>query len=86
MTTVAIARTTSIHALLFCRLRGREATRGKIGVARIECSNAQRQKRCEQKGDDGKRPLAVFHGSTPLQHDPKKWAPVFRKDHAQLKT
>jgi hypothetical protein len=52
MTTVAIACPTGIHALLFSGLRGRKATSGKIGVARIERTGAQRQKRCE--GDDGK--------------------------------
>jgi hypothetical protein len=24
-------------------------------------------------------------GPVPLEHDPEKWAPVFRKDHAQSK-
>jgi hypothetical protein len=67
MTTVAIACTTGVYALLFSRLSGREGTRGKIGVARIECSNTQRQKHCEEEGDDGKRPLAAFHGSTPFR-------------------
>src|SRR5262249_21909625 len=33
----------------------------------IECSNTQRQKRCEEERDDGKRPLAAFHGSTPVR-------------------
>ncbi|MFY9899160.1 MAG: hypothetical protein WAK67_15390, partial [Xanthobacteraceae bacterium] len=67
MTTVAIARTTSVHALRFSRLRGHERTRGKIGVARTECSNIQRQKHCREQGGDGKRPLAAFHGSTPFR-------------------
>src|SRR5262249_50075095 len=62
-TTVAIACTTGVYASLFSRLSGREGTRGKIGVARIECSNTQRQKHCEEE-DHGKRPLAAFHGST----------------------
>src|SRR5262245_23893981 len=66
-TTVAIACTTGVYALLFSRLSGREGTRGKIGVARVECSNTQRQKRCEEEGDHGKRPLAAFHGSTPFR-------------------
>jgi hypothetical protein len=35
MTTVAIACTTGVYALLFGRLSGREGTKGKIGVARI---------------------------------------------------
>ena len=65
MTTVAIACTTGVYALLFSRLNGREGTRGKIAVARIECSNTQRQKPCEEEGDDSNRPLAAFHGSTP---------------------
>jgi len=48
--------------LLFSRLRGREDTRAKIGVARIECFNTQWQKRCDEEGDDGKRSLAALHG------------------------
>jgi hypothetical protein len=64
MTTVAIACTTGAYALLFSRLSGREGTRCKIGVARIECFNTQRQKHCDDEGDDGKRPFAAFHGST----------------------
>src|SRR5262249_18297079 len=66
-TTVAIACTTGVYAFPFSRLSGREGTRGKIGVARIECSNTQRQKHCEERGDDSKRPLAAFHGSTPFR-------------------
>jgi hypothetical protein len=62
MTTVAIACTTGVYALLFGRLGGRESARGKIGVARIECSDIQRQKHREDDGDDGKRPLGAFHG------------------------
>jgi hypothetical protein len=53
--------------LLFNRLSGCEGTRGKIGVARIECSNTQRQKHCEEEGDHGKRPIAASHGSTPFK-------------------
>src|SRR5215467_4041854 len=52
---------------MFSRLSGCEGTRGKIGVARIECSNTQRQKHCEEEGDHGKRPIAASHGSTPLK-------------------
>jgi hypothetical protein len=73
-TTVAIACTAGVYAFAFSRLSGREGPRGKIGVARIkigvariDCSNTQRQKHCEQGGDDGKRPLAAFHGSTPFR-------------------
>src|SRR5262249_51737485 len=66
-TTVAIACTAGVYAFLFSRLSGREGTRRKIGVAPIECSNTQRQKHCEEGGDDGKRPLAAFHGSTPFR-------------------
>jgi hypothetical protein len=40
----------SVPATTECRLSGREGTRGKIGVARIECSNTQRQKHCEEGG------------------------------------
>src|SRR6266446_2135669 len=63
-TTVAKACTAGVYAFLFSRLSGREVTRGKIGVARVECSNTQRQKRCED-GEDGKRRLPAFHWSTP---------------------
>jgi hypothetical protein len=67
MKTVAIARATGIYALLLSRLSGRKGTRCRIGVARIECSNTQRQKDCqEEEGNDGKRRLAAFHGSTPI--------------------
>jgi hypothetical protein len=47
-------------------LSGREGARGKIGIARIECSSSSshRQKSCEEEGNDGKRPLDAFHGST----------------------
>jgi hypothetical protein len=62
MTTVAIACTTGVYALLFGRLGGRESARGKIGVARIECSDIQRQKHREDDGDDGNRSLGAFHG------------------------
>ena len=55
---VAIAGTTDIYALLFCRLRGRDGAGRIIGVARMERSNAQRQKHREQQRDDRKRPLA----------------------------
>src|ERR1700688_2713728 len=67
MTTVAIACATGVYALLFSRLSGREGTRCKIGVARIECSNTQRQMHYEEEGNDGKRPFAAFHGSTPFR-------------------
>jgi len=67
-----------VYALLFSGLRGDKGTGGRIGVARIERTDTRRQKRCAHERNDGKRPLAGFHGSTPLQHDPKKWAPVFR--------
>jgi hypothetical protein len=66
MTTVVITCTTGVYTLLFSRLSGGEGMRGKIGVARIECSNTQRQKHRGEKGD-GKRPLAAFHGSTPFR-------------------
>jgi hypothetical protein len=60
---VAISRMTGLYALLFKRLsRRHEGARGEIGVARIECSRTQWQKHCEECGDDGKRPLATFHG------------------------
>ena len=47
-------------------LSRRKGERGEIGVARIECSNTQRQKYCEEEGGDGKRLLAAFHSSTSL--------------------
>jgi hypothetical protein len=65
-TTVAIVCATGIYASLFSRLSGREGTKSKIGIARIECSNTQRQKRCEKDENHGKRPPAAFHGSTPF--------------------
>jgi hypothetical protein len=43
-------------------MSGREGARGDIGLARIECSDIQRQKHREDDGDDGKRPLGAFHG------------------------
>jgi hypothetical protein len=66
MTTVPIACTTGVNAFLFGRLSGHDGTRGKIGVARTECSNTQRWKRCEDDGEDGKQLFAPFHGSTPF--------------------
>ena len=83
MTAVAIARTTGAYTLLFSRLSGREGTRGKIGVARIECSNTQRHKHCEEEGDDGKRSLAAFHGSTPFRS--KKTTRLERRRGLSLK-
>jgi hypothetical protein len=53
MTTVAIACTTGVYALLFSRLSGREGLKYKIGVVRTECSNTQRQKHREEERDDG---------------------------------
>jgi hypothetical protein len=58
MTTVAIACTTVVYALLFSGQSDREGTGGKIGVARIECFNTQRRKHCEEE-NSGKRP--AFH-------------------------
>ena len=63
---VAISCTTAIYALLFSGVSRREGERTEIGVARIECSSAQRQKKCEEYGDDSKRPLVTFHGPAPL--------------------
>ena len=65
-TTVAIVCATDINASLFSRLSGREGTKCEIGIARIECSNARRQKHCEKDESPGKRPPAAFHGSTPV--------------------
>jgi pimeloyl-ACP methyl ester carboxylesterase len=50
-------------------LSGREGTRGKIGVARLERSDAQRQRHCKEGADDGKRPLALFHGNGTMIQD-----------------
>jgi hypothetical protein len=44
--------------VLFSSLRCREGTGRITGVARMERSNAQRQKHYDQKRDGGKRPLA----------------------------
>ena len=63
---VAISCTTAIYALLFSGVSRREGGRAEIGVARIECSSAQGQKKCEEYGDDSKRPLVTFHGPAPL--------------------
>jgi hypothetical protein len=52
--------------LLFGRLSRRDGTRGKISVARMECSDTQRQKYREGEEDDGKQPLAACHGSSPF--------------------
>src|SRR5262249_61753556 len=65
------------------RLSGCEDTRGKIGVARIECFNTQRQKHCEEEGDHGKRPLAAFHGSTLFRS--KKTTSLERRRRLSLK-
>jgi hypothetical protein len=66
MTTIAIACATSIYALLFRRLSGREGARGNVDVARIERSNTQRQKHYKVQGGYDRRSLAAFHGSTSL--------------------
>src|SRR5262245_53936729 len=66
-TTVAIACAAGVYAFLFRRLSGREATRGKIGVAPIDCSNTQRQKRRDERRDDGERALAACHGQIPFR-------------------
>ena len=63
---VAVSCTTAIYALLFGGVSRREGGRAEIGVARIECSSTQRQKKCEEYGDDSKRPLVTFHGPVPL--------------------
>src|SRR5260370_20045696 len=62
---VTISRTTDIYALLFSGLSRREGERGEIGFARIECSRTRCQKHREEYGDDGKRPLATYHGPAP---------------------
>ena len=66
-TTVAIACATGAYALLFSRVSGCQGNRNGIGIARMTCLNTQRQKHYEECGDDGKRPLAAFHGSAPLR-------------------
>jgi hypothetical protein len=52
MTTVAIACTTGVYALLFGRLRGDEGTSGKI-VTRFERNDTRRQKRRAHERNDG---------------------------------
>jgi len=64
---VAISCTTAIYALLFSGVSRREGGRAEIDVARIECSSTQRQKKCEEYGDDSKRPLVTFHGPAPFR-------------------
>jgi hypothetical protein len=64
---VAISHATAIDALLFSGVSRREGEGREIGIARIECSRAQWQKRREEYGDDGKRPLAAFHGTAPFR-------------------
>jgi hypothetical protein len=59
---VAISCTTAIYALPFSGVSRREGGRAEIGVARIDCSGTQRQKKCEEYGDDSKRQLVTFHG------------------------
>jgi hypothetical protein len=61
---VAISCTTGIYALQFSGLSRREGERDEIGVARIKCCGIRRQK---EYGDDGKRPLATFHGPAPFR-------------------
>jgi hypothetical protein len=51
---VAISRTTGIYALLFGGVSRRKSEGDEIIVARIECSRTQRQKECEECGDEGK--------------------------------
>src|SRR5271165_5882827 len=84
MTTIAIACTADIYALLFSRLSGREGPNCKIGVARIECSNTQRQ-HCEEERDDGKRPLATFHGSTPFSSRRPLWAQPYASNRPECR-
>jgi hypothetical protein len=57
-----ISRTTGIYALLISGLSRRKDERVEIGVTRIERSRTKGQQECEKHGDDGKRPLATFHG------------------------
>jgi hypothetical protein len=52
--------------LLFIGVSRREGGSAEIGVARIEHSSTQRQKKCEEYEYDSKRPLVTFHGSAPL--------------------
>jgi hypothetical protein len=63
---VAISRTTGIYAFLISGLSRRKGERGEIGVARIEYSRTQCQKRCEEYKDDDKGPPATFHTLAPL--------------------
>jgi len=76
---VPISRTTGMYALLFSGLNRCKGERGEIGVARAECSRIQWQKECE---DDGKWPLAMFHGLAPQS---KNTASLEWRRHTSLK-
>jgi hypothetical protein len=52
--------------LLFSGVSRREDGRAEIGVARMECSCTQRQKKCEEYEYDSKRLLVAFHGPAPF--------------------
>src|ERR1700733_8650732 len=57
-------------------IRRSNIVRGKLTV--------RRQNR-DKQGCLSWRPLSLKASVTALQHDPEKWAPVFRKDHTQQK-
>jgi hypothetical protein len=61
MTTVAIASTAGVHALLFRRVSSREVARCKIGVARMGCST-KLQTNWAEYGGYGKRRNAARRG------------------------
>jgi len=64
-TTVAVACTTGVYTLLLSRLSGRESTRGKIGVARTQCSNTQDHHHCSGDGCQQTEPYGPDHMSPP---------------------
>ena len=66
MTTVAIVCTTGIYTSLFSRLSGREGTKCKIGVARIECSNTHRKSTAKRTKPTANDRLLDFMAQLPL--------------------
>ena len=62
---------------------GRPLLRDRLaaGQLRPRLRKRLRQRRLRRGFDD----FQFSHGSIALEHDPEKWKPVFRKDHAQTK-
>ncbi len=55
-------------------VRGKASLGGAISLRLDGCADVS-----------GGRPRNVVHLFSVLEHDPEKWVPVFRKDHAQIK-